>query len=309
MPPVTRTSTRSAFPGVRHTLTKPLTLLRLLQLLATCASFSLVASVGAYSGPMGYWAMFTWCFCFAVTLIIIAVELCEFEHLFPLSWTSFPITYACYAALFCLSTSIIYPTTYVQHLSRGQVRDQAIAACVCSIVAFLAYAYEVSWTRARPGEVTVYMATVSGLLKVVETFVACVIFAFLSETTLYTRHATLEWCVAVYAMCFILSAVAIILNLCDCTNELPIPFPSFLSALALISVLFYISAMVLWPLYQFDSRFGGQAQRSRDISCRGAVGQSICIWDRRMAITILTAINLLTYLTDLVYSSRLSFFS
>ncbi|XP_076986949.1 myeloid-associated differentiation marker [Tamandua tetradactyla] len=293
--------------GSPRALTQPLGLLRLLQLLSTCVAFSLVASVGAWTGPMGHWSMFTWCFCFAVTLLILIVEVGGLQPRFPLSWRNFPITYACYAALFCLSASIIYPTTYVQFLSHGRVRDHSIAATTFSCIACVAYATEVAWTRARPGEITGYMATVPGLLKVLETFVACVIFTFISDPHLYQHHPALEWCVAVYAICFILAAVAIVLNLGDCTNVLPIPFPSFLSGLALLSVLLYATALVLWPLYQFDEKYGGQPQRRRDVSCGNRHTDSICPWDRRLAVAILTAINLLAYLADLVYSARLVF--
>ncbi|XP_062945785.1 myeloid-associated differentiation marker [Cynocephalus volans] len=297
----------STIVGSPWALTRPLGLLRLLQLLSTCVAFSLVASVGAWTGPMGNWSMFTWCFCFAVTLIIIIVELGGLQARFPLSWRNFPITYACYAALFCLSASIIYPTTYVQFMSPGRSRDHAIAATVFSCIACVAYATEVAWTRARPGEITGYMATVPGLLKVLETFVACVIFAFISNPDLYQQKPALEWCVAVYAICFILAAVAILLNLGDCTNVLPIPFPSFLSGLALLSVLLYATALILWPLYQFDERYGGQPQRARDVNCASKHTHYVCSWDRRLAVAILTAINLLAYVADLVYSARLVF--
>ncbi|KAM4800876.1 myeloid-associated differentiation marker [Urocitellus parryii] len=297
----------STIVGSPRALTQPLGLLRLLQLLSTCVAFSLVASVGAWMGPMGNWSMFTWCFCFSVTLIILIVELGGLQSRFPLSWRNFPITFACYAALFCLSSSIIYPTTYVQFLSHGRTRDHAIAATAFSCIACVAYATEVAWTRARPGEITGYMATVPGLLKVLETFVACIIFAFISSPSLYQQKPALEWCVAVYAICFILAAVAILLNLGDCTNMLPIPFPSFLSGLALLSVILYATALVLWPLYQFDERYGGHSQRSRDGGCAVRHPHSVCYWDRRLAVAILTAINLLAYVADLVYSARLVF--
>ena len=112
---------------------------------------------------------------------------------------------------------------------------------------------------------------------------------------------------AVYSICFILAAVAILLNLGDCTNVLPIAFPTFLSGLALISVIFYATALVLWPLYQFDQRHGGQPRRQMDVSCSRSHTYYVCFWDRRLAVAILTGINLLAYLADLVYSARLVF--
>ena len=281
--------------------------LRLPQLFCTCMAFSLVADMGISRGDIGNWSMTIWGFCFAVTLIIVTVEFFDFESRFPFFWYNLSITYACYAALFCLSSSIIYPTTYVQFLSHGRSRDHAIAATAFSCIACLAYATEVAWTRARPGEITGYMATVPGLLKVLETFVACVIFAFISDPGLYQNQSALEWCVAVYSICFILAAVAILLNLGDCTNVLPISFPTFLSGLALISVLAYATALVLWPLYQFDQKHGGQPRRHMDPGCSRSHVHYVCFWDRRLAVAILTGINLLAYLADLVYSARLVF--
>ncbi|KAM6154593.1 myeloid-associated differentiation marker isoform 1-T2 [Erethizon dorsatum] len=304
---ITTTSSSSTIVGSPRALTQPLGLLRLLQLVSTCIAFSLVASVGAYTGPTGHWSMFTWCFCFAVTLIILLVELGGLQARFPLSWRNFPITYACYAALFCLTSSVIYPTTYVQFMSHGRSRDHAIAATTFSCVACLAYATEVAWTRARPGEITGYMATVPGLLKVLETFVACVIFVFISNPDLYQRVPALECCVAVYAICFVLAAVAILLNLGDCTNVLPIAFPSFLSGLALLSVLLYAIALVLWPLYQFDEKYGGHPRRAWDSSCGVRHTNNVCNWDRRLAVAVLTGINLLAYVADLAHSARLVF--
>lgn len=309
---ITTTSTTSGLGsstivGSPRALIQPLGLLRLLQLISTCVAFSLVASVGAWTGPMGNWSMFTWCFCFSVTLIILIVELCGVQGRFPLSWRNFPITFACYAALFCLSSTIIYPTTYVQFLPHGRTRDHAIAATTFSGIACVAYAIEVAWTRARPGEITGYMATVPGLLKVFETFVACIIFAFISNPVLYQYQPALEWCVAVYSICFILAAVAVLLNLGDCTDMLPIPFPSFLSGLAFLSVLMYATALIIWPLYQFNERYHGMPRRSMDVNCIYSHVSQVCGWDRRLAVAILTGVNFLAYLADLVHSARLVF--
>ena len=131
--------------GSPRVLTQPLGLLRLLQLVSTCVAFSLVASVGAWTGPMGNWSMFTWCFCFSVTLIILIVELGGLQVRFPLSWRNFPITYACYAALLCLLTSIIYSTFYVRFLPDGPLWDRATAANALSCVASVLYGIDVAF--------------------------------------------------------------------------------------------------------------------------------------------------------------------
>ncbi|XP_017390322.1 myeloid-associated differentiation marker-like [Cebus imitator] len=309
-PTVTTVTTTVGSPtvvGSPRALTHPLGLLRLLELLSTCVAFSLVASAAAWAGPMGNLSMFIWCFCFAMTLVILLVELGGFYARFPLFWHNFPITFACYSALSCLLASIIYPTTYVQFLSHGRTRDHAITATVFSCIACVAYTTEVARTWASPGEIAGYMATHLGLLKVLETFVACIIFVFISSPYLYHNRPALEWCVAVYAICFVLAALTILLSLGHCTNMLPIPFPRFLLGLALLSVTLYATALVLWPLYQFGEKYSAQVRRAVDVSCSDRNPYHVCSWDRRLAVTILTAVNLLAYVGDLVYSAHLVF--
>uniref|UniRef100_A0A8D1M575 MARVEL domain-containing protein n=1 Tax=Sus scrofa TaxID=9823 RepID=A0A8D1M575_PIG len=275
--------------------------LRRLQLLCTCVAFLLGASVGTWSGALGSWPMFIWCFCFVLTFIILIIELCELEDRFSFSWDNFLTTYNCYSALLCLSASITYPITYIQFLPDSRSRDHAITSTAFSCIAFAAYAMEVAWNRAQPNAITSYMATVPGLLKGLETTVACVIFAFISSPHLYEHQPALGWCVAAYAICFLLAAVVLMLNLGKCENRLPIPFRIFQLGLTLLSVLLYASALVLWSLYQFDEKVGGQPPRSSNVSCSHEPIYSMCAWDQRLAVTILTAINLLIYVTDLVF--------
>uniref|UniRef100_A0A8C3YGA6 MARVEL domain-containing protein n=1 Tax=Catagonus wagneri TaxID=51154 RepID=A0A8C3YGA6_9CETA len=225
------------------------------------------------------------------------------------SWSTMrsTITHACYAALLCLSTAITYSITYVQFLPSGPYRDRAITATAFSCIACVSYAMEVglTWDLYRLNNVTSYVLTVPGLLKVLETFLACVIFAFISNTALYKEQPALGWCVAVFTICFLQAAVVLMLNLGDCEYRLPIPFPVLQLGLTLLSVLLYTSAVVLWPLYQFDEKLGGQPQRSWDSSCKDELSYYMCAWDQRLAVTVLTAINLLIYVGDLVYWSCL----
>ena len=91
---------------------------------------------------------------------------------------------------------------------------------------------------------------------------------------------------AVYSICFIPAAVTILLNLGEWENRLPIPFTIFQLVLTLLSVLLSISALVLWPLYQFSEELGGQPQRPSDVSC---IDDLMCTWDQRLAVAVLTS--------------------
>ena len=53
-----------------------------------------------------------------------------------------------------------------------------------------------SWQYYELSEIPCYVHTMPGLLKVLETFVAYLIFEFLSHTSLYLHQPALEWCVA-----------------------------------------------------------------------------------------------------------------
>ncbi|XP_069416372.1 myeloid-associated differentiation marker-like [Ovis canadensis] len=278
--------------------------LRLLQLLSTCLAFSLVATTGTWRETIGNWSMFIWCFCFVVTLLTFIVELCGLQFLWPFSWDDFLINYASYSTLLCLSASIIYPTMYIQIVPRGSSWNHAIATTAFSCLASVTYATEVAWICARPSQITCYVLRMPGLLKGLENFVACVIFGFISNTSLYLHQPALVWCVAAYSICLFLGAVALLLYLGGYSNKLPICFPIFLLGLALLSIFLYASALVLWLLYQFDENFGGQPQRSSDVSCHHQLTHLVCTWDQRLVVAILTAVNLLIYVADLVYWAR-----
>ncbi|XP_076828937.1 myeloid-associated differentiation marker homolog [Brachyhypopomus gauderio] len=277
---------------------------RLVALVFACVAFSLAAHGAGLSGGMYDWCMFCWVFSFAGTLLVVLVELLGLQTRMPVSWTNFPITFACYAALFCLCASIIFPLHFLKDTKvYGEARSYRIASTVFSCLATIAYAVEVSLTRARPGEVAGYMATVPGLLKVCETFVASIIFVFISEPISYAHYDALKWCMAVYCICFIVSAAIVVLCVGECTGFLPFPFARFLSVYALLAVAMYLTATIIWPVYQFDSRYS----RTSPDYCRISSGS--CAWNKLVAIAVLTAVNFLLYLADLTYSARLVFVS
>ena len=281
-------------------------LLRLPQLFCTCMAFSLVVDMGILRGAVGNWSMSMWCLCFAMTLIISIVELCKLQSHFPFFWYNLPIIYTCYAALLCLSAFIIYATTHVHFLPYGPYRDRAIMATAFSCVASIFYAMEVacSWQYYELSEIPCYVHTMPGLLKVLETFVAYLIFEFLSHTSLYLHQPALEWCVAMYSICFFPAALTILGNLAEWKYRPPVTVPIFQFLLTLLSVLLYVSTLVLWLLYQFNEKFGGQPQQSNYMDCIDGLTYYICTWDEELAVAVLTALNLLIYVADLVYWAR-----
>ncbi|XP_018408462.1 PREDICTED: myeloid-associated differentiation marker [Nanorana parkeri] len=294
---------RKVVEGNTHVLKSPVGIVRILAAIFACVTFSLIAHRGGWWGRAGDLCMFSWCFCFVVTIIILIVEFIGIQSRMPVSWKNFPITFATFAVLMCLSASVMYPLFFLEDRSHSSERHTyQVVATVFSCLTTLAYIFEVSLTRARPGEVTGYMATVPGILKVIESYIACIIFIFISEPPLYEKHDALKWCLSVYCICFILSVVVIILCVGECTGWLPFTFEKFLNAYALLAVLLYASAVIVWPIFQFDSKYGGTTKRPTN--CHSAM---LCIWDKLVAVAVLSAANLIVYIIDLVYSARLIF--
>ncbi|MEQ2267885.1 hypothetical protein XENORESO_011883 [Xenotaenia resolanae] len=286
--------------------TSPLLWTRLAALAFACVAFSMTVHGARLPRGTGDFCIFCWAFSFAGTLLVILVELFNLQTRVPVSWKNFPITFACYAALLCLSASILFPLYYLRgSASQNEVQNFRIVSTVFSCLATIAYMSEVSLTKARPGEVAGYMATAPGLLKVIETFVACIIFVFISDPVIYDRHDSVKYCMSVYCICFILSAIIILLCIGECTGFLPFPFARFLSAYALLAVILYLVATIIWPIFNFDPRHGGQTQRPYNCSST----QGLCVWDKAMAVAVLTGVNFILYLADLIYSTRLVFVS
>ncbi|XP_038148527.1 myeloid-associated differentiation marker homolog [Cyprinodon tularosa] len=274
--------------------TSQLLWVRVAAVLFTCTAFSVTAHGGGlHQAGMADWCIFCWAFSFACSVLVLLVEQCSLQPRIPVSWSNFPITVACYASLLCLSASIIFPLYFIKgQNSYGEQRDHRIAATVFSCLATVAYMVEVSLSKARPGEVAGYMATAPGLMKVCQTFVACIIFILVSNPVSYDHHAALKWCMAVYCICFILSMAVVVLCVGECTGCLPIPFSKFLSVYGLLATVMYLTATILWPVFHFDRNYSRGGDKSKLI-----------------AVSVLTALNFLLYIADLAYSARLVFVS
>ncbi|XP_031454860.1 myeloid-associated differentiation marker-like protein 2 [Phasianus colchicus] len=286
-------------------VTSPVGIVRLLQMMFGCTTFSLVAHQGGFSAAYGTFCMFVWTFCFAVTVFIIT---CEFTHLhscLSISWGNFTAAFAMLATLMSVTAAVIYPLYFVQlscYPITCEVRDFRIAASVFAGLVFVVYGAEVFLTRAKPGQVTSYMATVSGLLKIVQAFVACIIFGALVNDSQYSKYVATQWCVAVYSFCFMVTVVVVAFSVTGKTAQLCFPFERSVVVYTFGAVLLYVSAAVIWPVFCFDSKYGSPQRPS-------ACAKGRCPWDSQLVVAIFTYVNLLLYVVDLAYSQRIRFVS
>ncbi|NXO51064.1 MYADM protein, partial [Aramus guarauna] len=266
---------------------------RLFAVVLSCVAFSLVASTGDFRNAYGTWCMFTWCFCFTVTLLVLVLELLELYPKLPLSWDDFTSAFSMLAALMVFTASVVFPSIFINSPCSGSKCARQAVATAVSCLCCLAYALEVGLTRAKPGDISSFLSTVPGLLKVFEAYVACLIFSLLDT---YSSEAGLQWCVAVYSICFVITLLIIIFTIGRCLSYLPCPLDKMLVGYSTLALAMYITATILWPYYSFKNN------NKRPSNCgRG------CFWDKRLGVTFLTIFNLIAYLVDLIYSTRMVF--
>ncbi|CAL8272114.1 unnamed protein product [Lota lota] len=271
-----------------RSLTDPVGLLRIAALVLTCMSFGLVASVGVTaSEESSYWAwcMFTWCFCCFFTLVILILEFTTLSAKVPVSWEDFTTAFAMLAALMCLAASAIYPAFFTCSACPRQ-----IGATITSWFCFFTYGGEVVLTRLRPrGQISGFLSTVSGLLKILETFVACIIFTSLDPAK-FSGSPGLQWCVAVYCMCFICALLIILLTIGRLLSYFPVSFERLVTVSNVLAAMMYMTTMVIWPLYGF----------------RGTV-QNSAMWNKLLVVTFMSIFNFIVYTVDSVFSIHMVF--
>ncbi|XP_072298323.1 myeloid-associated differentiation marker homolog [Eucyclogobius newberryi] len=272
--------------------TVPVGIVRVLEVIFTCITFSLVASVGNSTDAFWVWCMFSWCFCFSFTVVILFFEFTTLHSKLPISWDDFTSAFSMLATLMILAASIIYPVNFTCPTCSRQ-----IGASVCSCLAFLLYAIEVGLTRARSGEISGFLSTVPGLLKVLEAFVACIIFICLNSRQ-YSVYPGLQWCVAVYSICFIFALLIILFTIGRLLALFPAPFDKVLTFVNVLAVLMYITAVVIWPFYSF-------MDNPRPNICNSVYR---CEWNKLVVISFMTCVNLIAYIVDTFYSMKLVFF-
>ncbi|MBN3299089.1 MYADM protein, partial [Amia calva] len=223
--------------------------------------------------------MFTWCFFFTMSLLILLVEFIQFQSLIPVSWKNLPVTVSALAGLMTLTASVSFPWFVVKE--NKDISAKMIMATIFSCLTFVFYTVETYLLKSQDAEQRGYMASAPGLLKTFEVFGGCVIFVLASEQ----REGFAWWRTLVYCCCFLMSLSTIAVMLGDCAGRCLLPFDRILAAFSCLSVLLYTSAAVLCI-------YGYVQPKSKDL-------------ERHLFCTVITFLNLLAYSVDLAFSIRL----
>ncbi|XP_045065236.1 myeloid-associated differentiation marker-like [Coregonus clupeaformis] len=238
--------------------------------------------------------MFTWCLFFILTLLIQVINIIQFYSLFPISWKNLTMTVAALAALMTLSASVTFPWAVMGHEG---VWPRPIAASLVSCLTFLAYATEAFLIRTQTQDQKGYMASMPGLLKVLQLWGGCEMIVLIVEQVRGALVAV-GWQLwvsgAVYALCLLMSLGTVMVFLGDCAGRCPLPFDRLLAGFSLTGVLLYVVATILCFTRVLQLRNSGQ-----DLT-DGKTGPTLVIME-----TVMASITLLAYTVDLAFSFKL----
>ncbi|KAM3592267.1 uncharacterized protein V6R79_015783 [Siganus canaliculatus] len=252
-----------------------------------CLVTSILANLRGSSNHT-YWtyAMFTWIFCFIMTLIITIIETMMLHILLAscLDWDDFTTGMAMSSALMTVSVAIIYFNFYACL--------QCIFGIIVSIFALLcgiAYILEVIKDKCIDKKTGSYLAALPGFWKVLEAFVSCIIFISLTG---YRDHFFLVLCVIAYIIPFPIIPIIIAVNILKKLKKcLPFNLDRFVFIFLVISVVLYVFAAIVWPIYTFRNN-------PRPNDCP----PSYCIWAIQLVVTIMTYVNLVFFIVDLIFT-------
>lgn len=280
--------------GELSTLTTPLSVARLCALFFSCLTLSLASSKGCDSISLDLdctfytFCMVTWSLFFVLTLLVVVIHFIQFHNLLPLSWKNLTATVAALGALMTFSASFAFTWTLVHYCIH--VDPRWTAAAVGSCFTLLAYIVELQLIRSQSnGNQRGYMATVPGLLKLLQVFGGCIALVLLNIQT-PNSHAPWKTYVSavIYSVCLLPSVGTVLVMLMDCAARSPVPFDRLLASFSLLGVIMYIVGTVIC--------FTKALEPSIDSPKNPVV---------IMSETVTACITLLAYTVDLAFSVKL----
>lgn len=184
-----------------------------------------------------------------------------------------------------MSASVIYGVVFTDFSSFS-----SICAPVISSLAVLLYNIEAYLLRAEWSERSGFFSSVPGYLKILEVFVACIIFICLNPSH-YTQYVALQVCVAIYSISFIYTLLIIIFKI---GRLLEIHLSKALLVLSVLNMVMYTVAVLNWSFFSFRNK-------PRPSICLTVPN---CDWNLTLVVCVMTGVNLIFYIGDTIYSVR-----
>ncbi|XP_058476558.1 myeloid-associated differentiation marker-like protein 2 [Solea solea] len=261
--------------------------LHMAEILLCLVTFVLAAFRGGSSHTYWNYAMFTWAFCFIMTLVITIIEMMKLDivlDLFCMDWPDFATGMAMSSALMTVSVAVIYANFYAcATCVYGWV--VTVFACLCGLV----YVLEVVKDKCLDKKTGTYLAALPGFFKCMEAFVSCIIFISLTG---YRDSIALILCVVAYVIPFPILPVIIATNILKKVKKLlPFNLDRFVFIFLVISVVLYIFTAIMWPIFMFRNN-------PRPSDCP----PSYCVWAIQFMVAFMTYVNLILFSLDLIFT-------
>uniref|UniRef100_H2LS49 MARVEL domain-containing protein n=2 Tax=Oryzias latipes TaxID=8090 RepID=H2LS49_ORYLA len=283
--------------GIKDTLSQavfsPSTLLsgrgglHMAQIILCLITFILSLIRGFSSHTYLIYAMFTWVFCPIMTLFITVIEMFKLDiilNMFCMDWGDFTTGMAMSSTLMTVSVAITYANFYIC--------KTCLYNWIVTVFAFLSgfvYTLEVVKDKFFDKKKGSYLAALPGFWKVMEAFVSCMIFVSLTG---YKDSPALILCIIAYIIPFPILPVIIATNIFKKLKQcLPFNLDRFVFIFLVISVLLYIFAAIMWPVFMFRNN-------PRPKTCP----PSYCIWAIQFMVAFMTVVNLILFTLDLIFT-------
>lgn len=263
--------------------------LHMAQILLSVVTFVLACFRGGSTHTYWNYAMFTWAFCPIMTLIITIIEMFKLDiilNLFCMDWPDFATGMAMSSTLMTVSVAITYANFY------ACLSLKCLYGWIVSAFAFLCgfvYTLEVVKDKFMDKKKGSYLAALPGFFKVLEAFVSCMIFISLTG---YRDKPVLILCIIAYAIPFPILPLIIATNILKKLKMcLPFNLDRFVFIFLVISVVLYIFAAIVWPIFTFRNN-------PRPSECP----PSFCIWAIQFMVLFMTYVNLILFTLDLIFT-------
>lgn len=281
--------------------TNPLFLVRMWEVLSGSITIGLVASLKRpendvvpeqdHWGAFRMLCMFTWCFFFSLTLLILVLSIIQFHNLIPISWKTLSTTAAVLGTFMSFSASVFFCWIVMDHHSPA---PHSVAAAVASCLTVLAYASESYIICIHAGAQRGYMGSVAGLLKLLQLWGSCQMIALVAEVVYElpnAAHVWQRWLSGVSCgICVLMSLATLVVLLGDFAGRCPLPFDKFLSGFSLAGVLLYmVTTVISFAKISHLKELDQMGHRSSELVIMEAVVSSI---------------TLLAYTVDLAFSIK-----
>ncbi|XP_030626072.1 myeloid-associated differentiation marker-like protein 2 [Chanos chanos] len=267
--------------------------LRILQIVFCVLALLIPMFRGKMINPYAVWCEFVWVFGMVVAVVILVLEkwllVVILQVYLQHSWDDLKCGLLMLCTLMLLSASIIYAVVFVGSFCFGD-----IISAIFSFLALIVYAVDAVKSKLKCPEG--YLSNGRGILRFSQCWVACIILAAATSAFLGVEQMhhmlPLMWCMLVYSVCLLVSAVIILAHLLKPLNALCCCALDKLEVIInVVAVVLYSSAAVLWILYAYRYY---RWTRWWDI------------WHNRRlndvnVVSVLTLVNLCLYIADLIW--------